>query len=82
MKRALIFTKESDFRAWFEQNLERVGVKRIILSQEVCPDYVAEMSDGRIARIEADCSQSTFGITATVTTRLTTSLLVTPVPTK
>ena len=54
MKRALIFTKESDFRVWFEQNLESVGVKRIILSQEVCPDYVAEMSDGRIARIEAE----------------------------
>src|SRR5208337_5675974 len=54
MKRALIFTKESDFRVWFEQNLESVGVKRIILSQEVCPDYVAEMSDVRIARIEAE----------------------------
>jgi hypothetical protein len=54
MKHAVIFTNEADFRIWFEQSLASVGVKRIILSQEVCPDYVVEMSDGRIARIEAE----------------------------
>ena len=42
MKNAIFFHKESDFRKWFEANLEVVGVKKIILSQEVCPDYVVE----------------------------------------
>jgi hypothetical protein len=49
-----LFTNEHEFRAWFDQNMEAFGVKRIIVSQEVCPDYVLEMTDGRIARVEAE----------------------------
>lgn len=37
-----------------EAHLESLGIKRVIVSQEVCPDYVVEMSDGSIARIEAE----------------------------
>ena len=32
-------------------NIDAVGVKRIILSQEPCPDYVVEMIDGQILRM-------------------------------
>jgi len=54
MRESVIFNNESDFRLWFEKNLERIGVKRIILSQKVCPDYVVEMENGEIAKIEAE----------------------------
>lgn len=54
MKEAVIFGTEQDFREWFEANLDKVGVKRIILSQEPCPDYVVEMENGEIAKIEAE----------------------------
>src|SRR5437870_678298 len=54
MREAAIFTNEAEFRAWFEGRLERFGVSRIILSQEVCPDYVLEMRDGSIIRAEAE----------------------------
>ena len=54
MKEAVIFYTERDFRDWFEANLDKVGVKRIILSQDPCPDYVVEMDSGEIAKIEAE----------------------------
>jgi len=54
MDEATIFHTEKKFRDWFEKNLNIVGVKRIILSQEVCPDYVVEMENGDIAKIEAE----------------------------
>jgi hypothetical protein len=54
VKEAAVFTCEKDFRKWFEQNLDRFGIKEIILSQEVCPDYVVIMQDGRCAKIEAE----------------------------
>ena len=54
MKEAVIFYTEKDFREWFEANLNKVGVKRIILSQEPCPDYVVEMENGEIAKVEAE----------------------------
>ena len=54
MKEAVVFTTEADFRGWFEQNLGRFGIKEIILSQEVCPDYVVIMKDGTTAKIEAE----------------------------
>lgn len=54
MKAAVIFTNEADFRCWFEKNLSRFGIKVIILSQEVCPDYVVIMQGGKCAKIEAE----------------------------
>jgi hypothetical protein len=54
MKEAIIFDKESDFRKWFEENKEKVGVKRIILSQDVCPDYVFEMKNGEVVKLEVE----------------------------
>ncbi len=54
MRDGAVFTTERQFRGWFEENLVRFGVKRIVLSQEVCPDYVLEMNDGRIVRAEAE----------------------------
>ena len=51
MKEAVIFYTERDFRDWFEANLDKVGVKRIILSQEPCPDYVVEMDNGEILHL-------------------------------
>jgi hypothetical protein len=55
-----IFTKEADFRRWFEANLSSVGVKEVILSQEVCPDYVVVMIDGQVAKIEAELFDVNF----------------------
>jgi hypothetical protein len=54
MKEAVIFTNEKEFRCWFEKNLSRFGIKEIFLSQEVCPDYVVVMDDGRHAKVEAE----------------------------
>jgi hypothetical protein len=54
MKDAALFTNEADFRRWFEQNLSRFGIREIVLSQEVCPDYVVIMEDGRVAKVEAE----------------------------
>ena len=54
MKEAVVFTNEADFRRWFEQNLTHFGIKKIVLSQDVCPDYVVIMQDGTCAKIEAE----------------------------
>jgi len=54
MKEAVICHSEAEFREWIENNLNKIGIKRIILSQEVCPDYVVEMENGDIAKIEAE----------------------------
>jgi hypothetical protein len=54
MKEAAVFTSEADFRRWFDKNLVRFGIREIVLSQEVCPDYVVIMEDGRTAKIEAE----------------------------
>ena len=54
MREAAIFKTEAEFREWFERNLARFGVTRIVLSQQVCPDYVLEMNDGRVIRAEAE----------------------------
>jgi len=54
MKEAVVFTNEKEFRCWFEKNLFRFGIKEIFLSQEVCPDYVVVMDDGRHAKVEAE----------------------------
>lgn len=54
MKEAVIYQTEAEFRQWFEQNHEKVGVKKIILSQRSCPDYVVKMQDGVVAKIEAE----------------------------
>ncbi|MFH1673640.1 MAG: hypothetical protein ABIF87_09500 [Pseudomonadota bacterium] len=54
MKEAVVFTNEMEFRRWFEKNLSRFGIKEVFLSQEVCPDYVVIMEDGRPAKVEAE----------------------------
>lgn len=54
MKEAVVFTNETEFRRWFEKNLSRFGIKEIFLSQEVCPDYVVVMDDGRHAKVEVE----------------------------
>ena len=54
MKEAVVFTNETDFRSWFEKNLSQFGIREIFLSQEVCPDYVVVMDDGRHAKVEAE----------------------------
>ena len=54
MREGAIFKTEAEFRQWFEKNLARFGVKKIVLSQEICPDYVLMMDDGRVVRAEAE----------------------------
>jgi hypothetical protein len=54
VKEAAMFTTEADFRVWFEKNLTRFGIKEIFLSQEVYPDYVVILEDGRPAKIEVE----------------------------
>ena len=60
MKEAGVFTTEADFRTWFEKNLGNFGVREIVLSQEVCPDYVVIMQDGRTVKIEAELFAVSF----------------------
>ena len=60
MKEAVVFTNETDFRSWFEKNLSRFGIKEIFLSQEVCPDYVVIMDDGRPAKVEVELFAVSF----------------------
>ena len=60
MKEANVFTTEAEFRKWFERNLDRFGVREIVLSQSICPDYVVIMQDGRIAKIEAELFADNF----------------------
>jgi hypothetical protein len=54
MKEAVVFTSETEFRQWFEKNLSLFGIREVFLSQEVCPDYVVVMDDGRHAKIEVE----------------------------
>lgn len=60
MEEAVVFTNEKEFRGWFEKNLSRFGIKEIFLSQEVCPDYVVIMEDGRPAKFEAELFDVNF----------------------
>ena len=60
MKEAVVYTNEADFRKWFEKNLDRFGIKEIIVNQEVCPDYVVIMNDGKTARIEVELFSENF----------------------
>ena len=54
MKQAIHFDTEAEFREWFEQNLSEFGIRKIIVNQEVCPDYVVIMDTGETKRIEAE----------------------------
>jgi hypothetical protein len=60
LKEAVVFTNEREFRDWFEKNLSQFGIKEIFLSQEVCPDYVVIMEDGRAAKVEAELFAANF----------------------
>ena len=50
----MIHESEAEFRQWFDKNLSRFGISEIILSQEVCPDYVVRMNDGSVKKVEAE----------------------------
>ena len=54
MREAVIYDKEEDFREWFEKNLSKFDINEIILSQEVCPDYVVRLNNGDIQKIEVE----------------------------
>lgn len=54
MREAVIYDKEKDFRKWFERNLSKFDINEIILSQEVCPDYVVRLNNGDIQKIEVE----------------------------
>ncbi len=45
---------EKEFREWFDKNYHKFDIQEIILSQEVCPDYVVKMKDGRVLKVEAE----------------------------
>jgi len=54
VKEAVVYASEAEFRVWFDQNFRKLGIKEIVLNQEVCPDYVVIMDDGSVAKIEAE----------------------------
>jgi len=54
MKEAAHFDSEHEFREWFDKNLSQFGIRRIVLSQEVCPDYVVIMESGETKKVEAE----------------------------
>ena len=55
-----IYDTEWEFREWFEDNLDRFGFERVILSQEPCPDYVVKTESGEELRIEAELFAANF----------------------
>jgi hypothetical protein len=54
MKEAAHFDSEHEFREWFDKNLSQFGIRSIVLSQEVCPDYVVIMESGETKKVEAE----------------------------
>lgn len=54
MKEASHFDSEHEFREWFEKNLGQFGIRSIMLSQEVCPDFVVIMESGETKKVEAE----------------------------
>jgi len=54
------FYSEKDFRNYFEQHLDKFGVKKIQLSHEACPDYVLIMENGQILNAEAELFADQF----------------------
>ena len=54
MKEANHFDTEHEFREWFDKNLHYFGIRSIVLSQEVCPDYVVIMESGETKKVEAE----------------------------
>jgi len=55
-----IYDTEWEFREWFEDNLDRFRFKRVILSQEPCPDYVVKAQSGKVLRVEAELFANNF----------------------
>lgn len=55
-----IYDTEQEFREWFEDNLNHFGFKRIILSQDPCPDYVVETETGEVLRVEVELFAANF----------------------
>lgn len=55
-----VYDTEWEFREWFEDNLDQFGFKRVILSQEPCPDYVLETASGEVLRVEAELFAANF----------------------
>lgn len=54
------FKNEAQFREFFENNLDKFGVKSIKLIQEITPDYVCIMKDGSVKNIEAELDARSF----------------------
>jgi len=54
MKAATHFDSEHEFREWFDKKLSQFGIRSIVLSQEVCPDYVVIMDSGETKKVEAE----------------------------
>ena len=54
------FKREAQFRKFFENNLDKFGVKSIKLSQEATPDYVCIMRDGSVKNVEAELDAQNF----------------------
>ena len=59
-KKAVEFKSETQFRKFFEKNLDKFGVKSIKLSQKVTPDYVCIMKDGSVKNVEAELDARHF----------------------
>ena len=55
-----IYQTEWEFREWFEDNLARFGFERVILSQELCPDYVVKAKSGEELRVETELFAGNF----------------------
>jgi len=47
------FRSDDEFREWFEQNLDKLGFKRIV-GKGISPSYRLEDADGRIKNVEVE----------------------------
>jgi len=55
-----IYDTEWEFREWFEDNLDRFGFKRVVHTQETCPDYILAAKSGKVLRVEAELFAGNF----------------------
>jgi hypothetical protein len=54
------FNNESEFHRWFESSYFMFGIRRLIKSDRMFPDVVAELFDGRILNIELEYHCNNF----------------------
>lgn len=54
------FASETEFRVWFEGHVDLLGFRRILTSQQGCPDLILEANTGESVRVELENQTASF----------------------